>query len=106
MHSQKRWQELKTGAPKYISPRKSTNGRLRINTNTVLSAQCANNLLNLNLVRPLVLNVEVPVDHKKYEEASQKRVEAGKADEIHRQKRAKDSYLCYLVYMKMRERER
>ena len=52
------------------------------------------------------LNAEVPVDHKKYEEASQKRVEEAKADKIHRQKRAKDSYQCYLAYMKMRREER
>ncbi len=57
-------------------------------------------------MRPLALSVEVPVDHKEFADASQKRVEAGIASEKHRQKRAKDSYLCYLVYMKMRERER
>lgn len=106
MYSQERWQELKTGAHKYISQRKSINGRLRTNTNIVLSAQFVNNLLNLSLVRPLALSVGVPVDHKKYEEASQKRVEAGIASEEHRQKRTKDSYLCYLAYMKMRREER
>jgi len=72
-----------------------------------LSAQSVNNLLNLNMDKQYVPNVGVLVDDPiKVAEASQKRIDKGKADAEHRKRRAKDSYKCYLVYKKMREEER
>jgi hypothetical protein len=76
------------------------------NTSFVLNVNSATNHLNRNLVRMFALNVEALVDDKKYSEASQIRVEKGLAGEIHRKKRAKDSYQCYLAYMSLRERDR
>ncbi len=105
MYSQERWEELKTGAVRFTRSRRSTTGRIT-NTNTALNAEFVNFRLNPSLVKTFAPNVGVRVDHKKYEEASQKRVEAGIASEEHRQKRTKDSYLCYLAYMKMRREER
>lgn len=71
-----------------------------------MSAQSASILLNPNLVRLFALSVEVPVDDIKVAEASQKRVEKGRADAEHRKRRARDSYQCYLAYMKLRLEER
>ena len=46
------------------------------------------------------------MEDKKHAEAAQKRVDAKIADELHRKKRAQDSYKCYLAYTKIREEER
>ena len=46
------------------------------------------------------------MDDIKVAEASQKRVEKGRADAEHRKRRARDSYQCYLAYMKLRLEER
>ena len=74
---------------------------------TALNAQFASTLLNPMLERPSVLSVGVLVDDPiKIAEAAQKRIDEGKASNEHRERRARDSYKCYLVYKKMREEER
>ena len=91
----------------YTSLRKSITGRLRTNTSIALSVQSVNNLLNLNMEKPSAPNVGGLMDDPiKVAEAAQKRIDEGKASNEHRERRARDSYKCYLVYKKMREEER